>query len=244
MVFKTCGIVISSVKFSETSLIVKIYTKAFGLQTYIIKGARTAGKRGKSHFFQPLNMLDLEVYRREHKQINHVKEFSLMHVYRSIPFDILKSSVALFLSEMLGKTLHEEERNETLFDFMESSLLELDECAQWDANFHLRFLVKLSRHLGFFPGGRFSESSPYFDLREGLFVSEIPAHPHYIKPPLSKMFHALAGEGACIMNQSGRNEMLEKILLYYSLHVSGFGKIKSHKVLHEVLEFQPTETAR
>src|SRR5437870_59008 len=126
MVFKTRGIVFSRIKLSETSLIVKIYTKSYGLQSYIVKGARNGSKKTKAPFFHPPNILDLEVYRRENRNLQYLKDFSMSHIFRSLPFNAMKTSIAFFLLEILNSVIREEECNEHLYNFLEDEIKKLD----------------------------------------------------------------------------------------------------------------------
>lgn len=235
MLAKTRGIVFHTIKYSETSVITKIYTEAFGLQSYIINGVRTKGSKNKSSHFQPFNILDLEIYRRENKNLQRIKEFKIGYVFRSIPFNVFKSSIALFLVEVLNKVIKEEESNENLFRYIEQSIMDLDESSSLESNFHLHFLIHLTSYLGFFPSGTFEDAKPYFDLKEGCFVSQEPPHFYFLKPVSSKQFSDLMAEPNVSLSLLERNDLLEKMLQYYELHLEGFKKIKSHTVLSEVL---------
>lgn len=225
MYLQTKGIVLNSVKYSESSIICKIYTSNFGLQSYLINGVRK--KKGGSAYYQPLNILDLTVYHRNNSQLQRVKEVKTPAAYSSIPFHVLKSSIAMFLAEVLSQCLKEVEENIELFSFIESALLELDK-AEFDSQFHLRFLIALSGYLGFYPNLD-NHHLPYFDLINGCFCEKKGDHKHYLKNT-SDFVSALKLE-----KTHNKNKILEYILDYYKLHVDGFSHIKSKGVLESVL---------
>ncbi len=237
MMFKTKGIVFNAVKFSETSLVVKIYTADFGLQSFIVKGVRSAGKSGKAALFSAMNILELEMYHRENKGLQYLKEFRPAFIFKTIQTDILKSSIALFLAEVLGKCIQEEEANRELYHFIEQTLITLDESPKAESNLHLTFLLGFSKHLGFYPNTDADNNCPYFDLQDGNFTNEMPVHNYFVAQPHADILKKLlSGEAHVPMNVTERNLLLEKILLYYNLHLQNFRKVTSHHVLHEVLE--------
>ncbi len=235
MLHKTKGIVLHTIKFTETSVITKIYTEAFGLRSYIVNGVRNKGAKSKASLFSPMTILDLEIYHRENKNLQRLKDYRPAYIYKSFSHDMIKNSIALFLAEVLYKTIREEEANSELYHFIESSFITLDETQKAAGNFHLVFLLRLTRYLGFFPSITGKETE-YFDLKEGEFTGEIPAHNSFISQPHSRwMDKLLRGETASEMNLADRNFLLDKILLYYGLHLHGFKSVNSHRVLHEVL---------
>ena len=160
MIHKTRGIVLHQLKYSETSLIVKIYTERLGLQTYLVKGARSKRSAFSSSHFQPMTLLDLVVYHREKNEIQHLKEAEISEPFHSISSDLRKSTIALFLSEVLMKALNDGEANDELFTFMASSLDFLDMQEEGIEYFHLFFLSRLSLYLGFYPRGNPAHAGP------------------------------------------------------------------------------------
>ena len=272
MLYSTKGIVFHSLKYSETSIIVKIYTELFGIQSYLIRGIRKTHSKIKPALFQSLNLLDLEVYHREQASLQSIRDLHLAVPYQTIPFDIRKSSVALFINELLYKSIREEEPNPDLFGFLWNTCLALDSTQESVSDFHIRFTVQLMHYLGIFPQLNYSSETPLFNMREGIFQAEAPGYPEYIDAKLSINFFALLksnltladpspdtsqkmeapphgsspkredppphpspkSEGSVILANQ-RRELLEKILLYYQLHLPGFTGIKSHGILHEAL---------
>ena len=151
MKYKTKGIVFNFVKFRESSVIARIYTAQFGLKNYIINNVRSSKPRYPVSYFQPMTLLDMVVYNKNHADINRIAEIKCWHPYKSIPYNVIKSSVALFITEILYKTLREEEANPELYNFMEESLLFYDNVQEPSMNFHLQFLFKYARFQGIEP---------------------------------------------------------------------------------------------
>ncbi len=240
MLHQTKGIVFHSLKYSESSLIVKIYTELFGLQSYLFRGIRSSKSKTKPGLFQPLTLLELVVYHKEKHSLQSVKEIRLSHPFHMIPFDIRKSSVALFIDELLYRSIREEEANPDLFEFIWESCLLLDSIEEPVTNFHLIFALQLAIHLGITPQQNHDSGSPIFNLREGLFQKSVPDHPHYLDPENSKVFLALLNtplpmQSSLEFKPDVRSGLLETILLYYRLHLPGFKGLKSHHILHTVL---------
>lgn len=240
MFFKTKGIVIQRIKYSETSIIVKIYTEIFGLQTYIVKGARSRKSKIKSNIFQNLSLLDLVVSKKEKSKINFLTEVRQAYQFKTIPFDIRKSSIAIFLNEILYKTIREEESNQNLFDFLFNSIQLLDHQEKDFANFHLLFLLKLTKHLGFFPHKKQAEQFKYFDLTEGVFLDKIPTHQYYLNTELSQILNNLLNISfekiyEIKISKIQRLQLLEKLIDYFKIHIENFNEIKSLAVLQTVL---------
>src|SRR4030095_3209256 len=143
MLQKTAGIVFRTIKFSETSVVSKIYTERFGMQSYIINGVRSPKSRFKASLLQSLSLLEMEVYYRENRNLNRIKEFQPAYIFKSIPFDVVKSSVGLFMIDVLSKSIREEEPNTGLFQFIFEKVTSLDECEQLPPEFLLHFLIRL-----------------------------------------------------------------------------------------------------
>jgi len=243
MLHSTRGIVFHSTRYAETSLIVKIYTALFGLQSYLVRGVRNPKSKIKPGLFQPLTLLDLVVYHKERNSLQSVKEIRLAHPYQSIPYDIRKSSVVLFMNELVYKSIKEEEPNPSLFEFLWGACLELDGTSNPVSNFHIWVALQLCNHLGIFPQSNYSSRFPIFNLREGMFQPAIPEHPHYLDQRSSLLLHSLLESCRSGPYQSSeklikpdeRNHILETILLYYQLHLPGFKGLQSHHILHTVL---------
>ncbi|MCF8296510.1 MAG: DNA repair protein RecO [Saprospiraceae bacterium] len=240
MLYKTKGIVIHQIKYSETSVIVKIYTELFGLKSYILRGVRKNKSKIKSNILQPLTLVELDVYNKEKSDIQQLREIRNIHQFVSLPFEIHKSSIALFIAEILYKSIKEEEPNKNMFEFIFNSIIFLDTSENKILDFHLLFALQLTRYLGFHPQGKYSETNGFFDMEEGIFKSNLPRHPYFIDKPLSENFYQLIIspyenlEFLKISNES-RKLLLDKIIQFYKLHLPGIKDIKSHHILAEVL---------
>lgn len=236
MLQKTKGLVIGSIKHSETSIICRIYTEKLGLQSYIVKGVRTAKSKSRANILQPLNILEMEVYHRDSKNLQMLKEYRLSHFYRNIPGDMIKTCMGLFLLEVIQQSLKEEQGDTPIFDFIEREFIKLDEHTGLLKDFHLHFLFNFARHLGFFPQRNFSERSTIFDLQNGNFTNEIPIHPYFIRHEDARLFNAyLKNEHSADATFPARRRILDYLITYYRLHVPGFHEPKSVKVLEEIL---------
>ena len=236
MLVKTEGIVLRTIKYSETSIITKIFTRELGLQSYLVKGVRGEKSKNKAVVFLPGNILEIDVYKRNNKELQFLKEFRFKTIYNSVAFNIIKSSMMIFIMEILNKALKEEETNEQLYEFLEKSFLHLDAYKEINLNFHLHFLMQLTAYLGFIPSENYNEEYGYFDLSEGVFLNNTVGRLNCLDAAYSKWLNDLLQnnhlEG---INNATRETLLNYILQYYSLHLPNFTDIKSHKILHEVL---------
>lgn len=246
---KTKGIVLRTVKYGETSLIVLIFTEKFGVQSYLVNEVRTSTKKGsgKANLFQPSAILDLVVYHSESKSIQRIKEFKWSHLYQHILTHVPKNAVALFMVELMTKCLKQPEGNTDLFHFCEDAFIHLDECSgSVMANFSLFFALQLTSFFGFKPTnsleGAFGESKNLvLDLKEGQFTDTIPQHPHFIEGKLAEitneMLKVMQPEELeeIKLNQDFRRQLLMAYETYYKLHIQDFGTMKTLPVLREIL---------
>jgi DNA repair protein RecO (recombination protein O) len=244
MTHKTKGIVLRTVKFGETSIVVTMLTELFGLQSYMVNGVRTISKKGssKSIFFQPAAILDMEAYHNEFKNLQRIKEFRWGYLYEHLFSDVIKNSVALFMVELVTKCLKQPEANADLFYFTEDSLQHLDKANNIvTANFPLFFSLHLAVFFGFRISDEYSALNPYLDLEEGRFVSEQPMHAFYLADKeaqavstILKMMQPAELE-QLHLNQDVRRRLTSSIEKYYALHVPEFGSLKTLTVLKEVM---------
>ena len=241
MIEKTRGIFLHAVKYSETSLIASIYTEDYGRQSFIINGVHGKNSTVRAAVFQPLYLLDLEIYYKSGREIHRIKNARISFPYSNIPFDIRKSTQVLFLAEVLYKCLREEEPNIELFDFLYHSLTLLDLTEAGISNFHIWFLFKLTRFLGFSPNREDAEICNFFDLQTARFVSHEPLHSQFTDKHLTILFTRLFNiDSSSIENldytQHERRLILEKLLEFYHIHLGNLGEFKSLEVLKEVLK--------
>ena len=240
---KLRGIVLHSIKYGETSVIAHIYTDMQGRQAYMLNGVRGARPRRQSALIQPLFLLDIEAYPvRRQGAICRMKEFRAGVPLRSLPFDVHKNAIALFIGEVLYKLIREEEQNEALFEFLCKYILLLDEMQRGVPNFHLYFLAQLAQQLGFFPGNAHSEEYAYFDMKNGLFAPFAPAHGVFMYKPTSALLGTLLGAASDDLqriqtSRMQRSLLLRKLLDYYCSHLGMANPIRSLAVLEEVFAF-------
>ena len=239
MIESTKGIVLHQLKYSDTGIVGQFYTRKFGRLSCLIRGMRNK-KSGKHNvFFQPMSILDMVFYHKESREMQLMKEFSVSYSPSDIYSNVKKSSVAIFLGEVLTYVLREENANEDLFDFLEDSVIYFDSCNEGFANFHLAFMAGLSSYLGFEPGKGTTHNKTYFDLLNGIFTSYPPDHGNYADTGISNILASLFSSSYektrnIMLNGSLRNDVLETLVRYYSLHLPGLRKIKSLEVLKEV----------
>lgn len=240
MLEKTQGVFLHSVKYSETSMIAVIYTEKFGRQSFVVNGARSKKSTVKSVVFQPLYLLDLEIYYKEGRDIQRLKDVRISNPYSGIPFDIRKSSQVIFLAEILYKCLKEESSNHELFNFIYNSLSFIDLYEHGVSNFHVWFLFRLTEFLGIYPSRDNALVSSFFDLQKAQFVSHEPSHNQYTDKHVTILFSRLFDiDIASLANleytQNDRRLVTEKLLEYYRIHFDNMGEIKSLGILQDVL---------
>ncbi len=235
MQVKTKAIVISSIKFQEKSLIVKCFTQSHGLKSYFVRDAFSGRKSNqKIAYFQPLTILEIEAVHKNKGTLENFKEIKISTPFQTIHSDIYKSTIVMFISEILHHSIHEEEKNESLFSFLETALLWLDHHDEI-ANFHLILLLETTKYLGFYPDIS-DVDMPFFEMTEGVFspfhaISSLTEHETNLFKKLinlkfdndQKTFHVIE-----------RQIVLKILIDYYSLHLDGFKKPKSLEVLKEV----------
>jgi DNA repair protein RecO (recombination protein O) len=243
MTHKTKGIVLRSIKYGETSLVVTLFTALFGVQTYMVNGVRSTKKSmAKANHFQPAALLELVVYHSPGRSMQRIKEFGWGRLYNTLLHDVIANSVASYLVELLYKCLKQPEANPELFEFCEDVFSKLDEnSAEVTANLALFFSVQLPHFFGFRMTDNYSEKNNFLDLMEGTFTEQQPHHPHFMEgeparvtSQLLKVMHP--DELVSIrLNRESRRNLLLKYQDYYALHLPEFGQMKTLVVLHEVL---------
>lgn len=239
MIQKTRAVVLHQLKYGESSLILTLYTEHFGRQSYIINGIRSSKSRQKTGLLQALFLLEIDTYHKPGRDLQRLKEFKISDIYHSIPDQIVKSTIALFLAELLFKTLNSEEEDKNLFDFISKALLFFDEQKEGFENFHLWFMVQLLAYLGFKLETKQSPGEHWFNMKSGNFVNQRPSFPNTPNPEeseqLSKLIQLQADDLAQLkINGKTRSRLLEILVEYYRLHFDSISKINSLEVLKEV----------
>jgi DNA repair protein RecO (recombination protein O) len=218
---KTRGIVFRFTRYGETSIIVSIFTELFGLQSYIVNGARSKSNKSKMALFQPLTLLDLVVYHKENASVMRMKEVRCYHPYQTINADFKKSTIALFLTEVLNKSVKEQTHAQELLQFLFEAFIRLDKMQAGAENFHLMFLVQLSRHLGFGAYHAREILTPFdSDQPEQILLREMLRG--NFDTPLQ-------------INHVQRRNLLDVLLRFYTVHIETFGEMKSLAVVRELV---------
>jgi DNA repair protein RecO (recombination protein O) len=219
MLQKSKAIVLNSVKYGESGVIAHLYTEKFGRQTFLVHGIRKKKSIISSNSLQPLALLDIEAYYKEGRDIQHTKEIKPYLYLQNIRFDIRKSTIAIFLCEILYKTLREAESNRLLFDFLLNSIQLLDMTEKGIENFHLIFLLQYSKFLGIYPIN--NEDFIIYGTKSEFNLRKL-------------LQHSLADIGVFMFDHFERQELLDSIISYYKTHLSGFGQMESLSILREV----------
>lgn len=236
MLISTQAIVLSKLKYKDNDLIIKCYTQQLGTVSYLVRGVFKS-KKGlqKTAYYQLLSQIKIETHHKENKSLQYIKDVRAQVIYNTIHTHIAKSAVVMFLSEVLTHVLKEEEKNETLYKFIENALLWLDVENNF-SNFHLLFLLKLTKHLGFYPDTSNNHLN-YFNLQEGGFQEHKSKHTisgknlTVLKLMLGINFDTLS---TIKINASQRQDLLKIMLLYYELHIESFKQPKSLGVFNQV----------
>jgi len=237
MFVTTEALVLSKTNYSETSLIVRCYTRSDGIKSYIIKGGKQNRKGNKiTALIQPLHQLEITAQHTNNSRLSIPKSIKMSKPYQTIPYSIDKISVVLFLSEVLSSALREEVANASLFHYLTSSLSWFD--VQDDVmNFHMFFLLSLTKHLGFFPDLR-NQNHPYFDMENGCFSAQKSSQQiddlgtiSVFKSFLGTTFDKLS---EVVVSSKDRKQLLELLMKYYQIHLQGFSRPKSLNILHEI----------
>lgn len=237
MLVKTQAIVFSALKYGEADLIVKCFTQKAGLKSYLLRGVLKSKKgKLKASFFQPLTQLEIEANHRDKGTLEYLKEAKVVLHYKSLHTNIIKSTVVMFLAEVLRNSVKEEEENPALFGFLQDSLSWFDSSGE-TANFHLLFLLKLSRYLGFYPDDS-QKDKPVFNLLDGTFQT-IETNIYCVNNENLELLRLLLGidfdtVSSIKLNQNIRAKFLNMLLEYYELHLQGFKKPRSLAILNEI----------
>ena len=235
MLQKTKGIALHYYKYSESSIIAKIFTQDFGLQSIIINGVRKKNSKSKLGLFRPFTLLELELYKKSKIGLKRIKEISISEILEKIPKDINRSLLAVFIAEVLLKVLIEDEKVEVLYSYIENVIAELENSQEIPKTYPLLFLFNLSSYLGFYPS-KLNAEFPYFDLQNGCFTEQEFGHIYFIKGKDLNNFKALLYEKKEDLSNTDRKKMILILLDYYKLHHHELKNLKSHRVIEQLRE--------
>jgi len=239
MLYKTRGIVLNNLPYNDTYIITLIYTEEFGRVSYLTAQSKSRKSKVPRALFHPLAILDLEVEHQNLRSIQRVREIKIHIPLVALLTDPVKSALGIFLAELISKVVREEQTNRALFDFFLQSVQVLELTNVSPANFHLAFMIRLSRLLGFYPDASNYQKGMIFDMRNGVFTENKPAHIDFLPLDESAVFYNLLrisyeNMTAFRFSSRERQAIIHRILDYYRLHLSDFPEIKSLEVLHDV----------
>jgi len=222
-------------------VVTKVYTELYGLKSYIINGVRTRKAKIKSNILQPLSMLDMGVYNRDKRSLQRLKYANAINPGSQIGLDMVKGSLAIFIAEVMLRTIREEEPNQSLFDFLVQFIGDLETEDGSVSNYHLLFMLELTGYLGFYPSPPTSGSTCYFDKREGVFCEEVPQHGDWMDEESSglmqRIMEANTGNISSVkLSSAQRNDLANHMIAFYNLHLDANIDIKSHKILQMVMQ--------
>ena len=239
MITKTRGIVLRSVRFGESSLIVDVLTKSSGRVSFMVHIPKTSKGKIKKQYFQPMTLLDFEYDFRQRSNLQRIKDVRVSLPYSSIPIDPAKSCISLFLSEFIYYATRNEQENPTLFTYISTSLEWLDNAYEDFANFHLVFMMRLGKFLGFHPFLEDFTPGCFFDLRNGCFTLSMPLHTDFLNAADAGHLYNLMRMNFDTMqlfklSHDDRNRITEIVLRYYKLHLPNMPELQSFDILREV----------
>lgn len=213
------AIVLHSIKYGESGIIIQTYTDKYGRQSFIIHGVRKRNAKISAYLFNPLNVLDLMAYYKTGRELHQIKEIRSGLNSGNLHFDIRHSAISVFLGEVLNRSIREVEPNPGLYAYLEGAIQMLSVCKEGIQNFHLVFLIQLTKFLGIYPRNhaeldRYAGNSDlHLDSLLDYSLSELPD---------------------INLGNEDRSELLKQILQFYKDHIDGFGQLKSLDILHEV----------
>lgn len=239
MLVKTKAIVLHSFKLGESRMIVDMFTCEAGRQSFVVPIPKSSKSKLKKQYFQPMTLLEIESDLRQRLQLQKLKEVRLLAPYSSIPFSPEKLAISLFVAEFLYHALRSEQQNAPLFAYLCDSMQWLDTVEDGFANFHLTFLMRMSRFLGFYPNLDDYVDGCVFDLRTSTFSLQVPTHRDFLQPDEARMIQLLMRMDFPTMrlfrlNRMDRNRIVDVLLHYYQLHIPQFPELKSLSVLQEL----------
>lgn len=237
--YKARGIVLHTLKYGDSSMVAYLLTDVYGRQNYMVQGVRSArGHGSKLALFQPMFAVEFEGLESSRMQLHRFREVYNGLILQSLPFDVRKSTIALFMAEVLYRLVKESEPNARLFDFVWGSVSALDAMTEGVANFHLWFLSNLSRFLGFSPGNSYLPGA-WFDIREGAYTPVRPTHNSVLSCDDARILHEMLScdvRALCEigLNRHQRVAYLNALLVYYGYHLDAIHAVQSVRILQEV----------
>ncbi len=235
----TQGIILQHTKYRDKKSILKIYTLQHGLQSYAVNVGHSKTSKIRAAHIAPLNQIEFIEHTRKNREIQLITEIRLQYIYQNLFADLARNCLASFINEVLIKCLKEHQPGEELYFFVAIKLKSLDTTEKSVSNFHLFFLLELADHMGFYPNNNYTDKNCLFDLEGGVFTDKVPMHMYYADSEtsfhLSQLIKSAEEKKEFTCTGQIRSELLNLLLLFYKLHVPGFGEVKSLPVLKELL---------
>lgn len=239
MIYNTRALVLRTVRYGESSLIVDMYTEQKGHQTFIIHSVRKAKATTPPAYLQLMSLVDLVAYHKDQRKIHHIKEVRLEYPYQSIPFDMRKSAVITCLAELCSRCITTADPHPELFAFLHDELIAYDDPGSYDRDFMIRFLVSLSQHLGFgFDTSQDPPASGYFALLEGHLVDKSTSHLYLMSIDDYSVLRQIVSADPSILSEipiETRRRIVDQLITYYQLHVESLREVTSIRILRELL---------
>jgi DNA repair protein RecO (recombination protein O) len=238
---KLAAVVLHTLKYKDSSLLVHAYTDLLGRQTYVVNNVRSVKNKAGMACFQPLTLLDVVAYHNPKTDLQRLKEYHLSVPLQSLSFDIHKNAMALFMGEVVYKTVREQEPNAGLFYFLQQAVLDLEHIREGMANFHLYFLAQLSSYLGYAPGNDYAPERQFFDIPSGEFTPIRPKHALFFDAGQTHLFGRLLAASPVdlrhiALNREQRRLFVNNMLNFYSHHFDALSPVRSWSVLSEVYD--------
>jgi len=233
------GIILQKRKFGENGFICNVFTKDYGKQSYIFKGLQPKKKKNISFYLHPLQLMDFEIYYKEGKKLTNVKNANPYIIHKDIPYNIYKSSISTFLAEVINNVIYEESPNHELYEYLENSIIYLDSADKSIPNFHLFFLIHLTKFMGFFPNNNYSENNIYLNLSSGNFADtkgKNTTGPNTAKAIYNLMNTRLKDLNSIKFDREARNILLDTIMHFYNIHLEKVVEINSLEIIREIFE--------
>jgi len=231
------AIVLGTIKYGDNSRIVKLYTDQFGLISVLLNSVKGKSAAMRASMLLPLSLVEIIHTHKGQGKLDRIKESKMDLTYTKIPYDPVRNAIALFLAELFGKVLREEQSNSEKFDFVRSACLALDTLDEVPPAFHLAIWAKLTLYLGFSPNIEDAATGSFFDLQDGQFLSHPSLlHPYLDQPTSAHLLTAMQWDftSALPISKQGRNDLLDGLTRYMNIHLDGFGTFKSLDVLRAI----------
>lgn len=234
----TEGLIMRTVKYGESSLIVDVLTKEKGLLSFIIGGVRNKKSKIKG-LLQLMSFVDIVSYFSERKTLHRIKEIKMNYVYKELPYEIVKRAIGIFILEVVRNTVKETEYHPELYDFVKSNFVDLDQRANSISHFHLLFMLRFTQYLGITPSYPENTDGVYFDLLNGIFTTTILNHNHFLDVKATQSFIKFlemeqSEDEVAVLSKSERSELLDTFIEYYRIHIEHFKSPNSHLIFKEI----------